>query len=108
MTNTSPITDIHAAETAAKKQIADSKSDNAQKITQTKEEEEQKLATLEEELRTAGREKIATAKAEAGKAADDKLKQGKANDESMINVARGKLDDAVAEGVRAFNTHIGV
>lgn len=108
MTNTSPITDIHAAEKAAKNKIEQSKLDNAKKISQIKEDEEQKLAKLEEELRAAGKEKYTSAKKEAGIAADDKLKKGIANDESMMNVARGKLDDAVAEGVKAFEAHIGL
>ena len=106
MTTTSPITDIHAAEKAAKKKIEQAKLDNAKKVAQTKENEEEKLANLEKELRTAGKEKIVTAKKEAAVAADDKLKKGKTNDESMMKVAQGKLEDAVKTGVEAFEEHI--
>lgn len=108
MTNTSPITDIHAAEKAAKNKIEKAKEANAKKISQTRDDEAEKLAKLEEELRAAGKERLTEAKTQAAKAADEKLKKGKANDESMIKVARGKLDDAVKEGVEAFKTHVGV
>ena len=108
MTNTSPITDIHAAETAAKNKIEQSKLDNAKKISQIKEDEEQKLNTLEEELRATGKEKYMTAKKQAGITADEKLKKGISNDESMMNVAKGKMDDAVNEGINAFTAHIGM
>lgn len=107
MTTQSPITDIHAAEKAAKKKIENAKDDNAKKISETKSKEEEKLETLGEELRTAGKEKITAAKKEAAISADEKLKKGKANDESMMNVARGHLDKAVTEGVQAFKEHIG-
>jgi vacuolar-type H+-ATPase subunit H len=108
MTNTSPITDIHAAEKAAKNKIEKAKEANAKKISQTRDDEAAKLVELEEKLRAAGKERLTEAKTKAAKAADEKLKKGKADDESMINVARGKLDDAVKEGVKAFTTHVGV
>ncbi|GEM_PF-4437174 len=108
MTNTSPITDIHAAEKAAKNKIEQSKLDDAKKLSQIKEEEELKLNKLEEELRAAGKEKYMTAKKQAGIDADEKLKKGIANDESMMTVAHGKTQDAIKEGVNAFTAHIGM
>ncbi len=108
MTTTSPITDIHAAEEAAKKKIEQAKSNNVKKLSQTKDKEEAKLNKLEGELRAAGKEKITTAKKEAAVAADEKLKSGKANDESMMKVAHGKMEEAVKEGIEAFKEHIGV
>jgi vacuolar-type H+-ATPase subunit H len=108
MTTTSPITDIHAAEKAAKKKIEQAKLDNAKKIAQTKEEEEQKLDKLEAKLRSSGKEKIVATKKEAAVAADEKLQKGKKNDESMMKVAEDKTKDAVKSGVDTFKEHIGV
>lgn len=108
MTNTSPITDIHAAEKAAKIKIEKAKEANIKKIAQTREEEEAKLAKLEEQLRDLGKEKLNTAKQEAAASADEKLKKGKEADESMMKVASGKLSDAVKEGVKTFKDYVGV
>ena len=108
MTTASPITDIHAAERKAVKQIEQTKLAGEKKILESRENEDKKLAKLEEELRASAKDKFEEAKAAAGKEADEKLRSGKTNDESMIQAARNKSAGAVQEGVKAFMSHIGL